>query len=98
MVVGSRRSLVCAALKNIKLVNYKDRVIATVVFIEILLLFRLYSVSTLDLRFFIYLIKQNFFVIKCRKFASEARATSQLASQKLLETVVIVRSVFTTRS
>ena len=35
--------------------------------------------------------------MKDRKFPSKARATSHLASQKLLETIVIVRSVFTTR-
>ena len=59
------------------------------------LLLCLYSVSTLDLRFYFYLIKQDFCVINCRKFASGARATSHLVSQKLLGTVVIVRSVFT---
>ena len=62
------------------------------------LLLCLYSVSTLDLRFYLYLIKQDFGVMKCQKLASEARATSHLASQKLLGTVVIVRSFFTTRS
>ena len=39
--------------------------------------------------------KQDFCVIKFRKFASGAGATSHLASQKLLGTVVIVCSVFT---
>ena len=59
------------------------------------LLLCLYSVSTLDLRFYLYLIKQDFGVMKGRKFASEARATSHFVLQKLLGTVVIVRSVFT---
>ena len=62
------------------------------------LLLCLCSVSTLDLRFYLYLIKQDFGVMKCRKLASEARATSRLVSQKLLGTVVIVCSVFTIRS
>ena len=35
MVVSSGRSLVRPALDNIKLVNYEDRVIVTVVLIEI---------------------------------------------------------------
>ena len=86
------------ALENIKLVNYEDRVIVTTVSIEIYLLLRLYSVSILDLKFYIYLLKQDFCVIKCRKFRREARAMSHLVSQKLLGTVVIGRSVFAARS
>ena len=43
------------ALENAKLVNYEDRIIVTSVLIEILLLHRLYSVSTPDLKFYIYL-------------------------------------------
>ena len=54
MVVSSERSLVCPALENIKLVNSEDRVIVIVVLIKIYLLLRLYFVSTLDLRFYIY--------------------------------------------
>ena len=46
MVTSSERSLVHPALEDIKLMNYEDR--------EKLLL-RLYSVSTLDLKFYIYL-------------------------------------------
>ena len=42
-------------LKSIKLMNYEDRVIVNVVQIEISLLLRLYSVSTLHLKFFVYL-------------------------------------------
>ena len=43
------------AIENTKLVNYEGRVIVIVVLIEIKLLLRLYSVSTLDLKFYIYL-------------------------------------------
>ena len=35
VVVSSERSLVRPALENIKLVNYKDRIIATVILIKI---------------------------------------------------------------
>ena len=35
VVVSSKKSLVHPALENVKLVNYKDRVIVTVVLIEI---------------------------------------------------------------
>ena len=35
VVVSSRKSVVRSALENVKLVNYKDRVIVTVVLIEI---------------------------------------------------------------
>ena len=37
------------ALENIKMVNYEDRAIEAVALIEIQLLLRLYSVTTLDL-------------------------------------------------
>ena len=56
MIVNSGMSLVGPALENIKLVNYKDRIIVTVVLIEIKQLLRLYSVSALDLKFYIYSI------------------------------------------
>ena len=55
MVVSSGSSLAHLALENIKLVNYGDRVIVAVVSTESSLLLRLYSVSTLDLKFYIYL-------------------------------------------
>ena len=54
-IVSSGRSLMRPALENVKLVKYKDRVIVTVVLIEIELLLRLYSVSTPNLKFCIYL-------------------------------------------
>ena len=44
-----RHALDC--LENVKLVVYEDRVIVTVVLIEIQLLHRLYFVSSLDLYF-----------------------------------------------
>ena len=47
-------------LENIKLANYEDRVIVTAVIREILLLLRLYSVSTLDLKFYIHLAETRF--------------------------------------
>ena len=55
MVVSSGRSLAHLALENIKLVNYGDKVIVAVVSTESSLHLRLYSVSTLDLKFYIYL-------------------------------------------
>ena len=51
----SGRSLVRPALENIKLVNYKDRVIMTFVLIETQPILGLCAVSTLDLKFYIYL-------------------------------------------
>ena len=57
------------------------------------ILFRLWTLG-----FTYILLKQDFYVIKCQKLASGARATSHLVLQKLLGTIVIVRSVFTTRS
>ena len=56
---SSGKSLAHLALENIKLVNYEDRVIATVILAEIYLLLRLYSVSTLDLKFYIYRVSQK---------------------------------------
>ena len=56
MAVISGRSLVRPVLENMKLVNYEDRVIVIVVLIKIELLLCLYSVSTLDLKFYIYLV------------------------------------------
>ena len=55
MVVSSGRSSLRPALENLKLLNYEDRVIVTIVLIEIQLLIRLYSASTLDLKFYLYL-------------------------------------------
>ena len=60
MVVSSGSSLAHLALENIKLVNYGDRVIVAVVSTESSLLLRLYSVSTLDLKFYIYLAQTRF--------------------------------------
>ena len=53
--VVTAASLGASALENTKLVNYENRVIVTVVLIEILLYLCLYFVSTLDLKFCIYL-------------------------------------------
>ena len=50
----SERSLVRPVLENKKSMNYEDGVIVNVVIIEIKLLLLLYSLSTLDLNFYIY--------------------------------------------